>query len=297
MYICEKMETMAKNRQNFTRLVIDMLNGRWLLYNAESYLPLVMAILDRRVSTEEPGSKPEAYFADAGIPASSKGRGKEEKKVLVYPVHSALTKYETCESCGTEQMAAELVRLSSDGNVAGVVLDFDSPGGSGNAVVPLTDAIAAIRATGKPVIAHCDLCASAAYWIASQCDAVFMDNELSRVGSIGAYASILDNRGADGNGAKVIEVYARESPDKNAAYREARDGKPEKMQDELSELIGVFHNAVKSGRPDLKADAPGVLTGAMFSPAKAVEVGLADGVARLDQCIDNVIARAEFNNQ
>ena len=53
---------------------------------------------------------------------------------------------------------------------------------------------------------------------------------------------------------------------------------------------------MKGGRPDLKADADGVLTGALFHQDKAVPLGLADGMKSLSECIENVFIRAEFNN-
>ena len=176
----------------------------------------------------------------------------------------------------------------------GFVLDIDSPGGAGNAIAPMLQAIREIRNLGKPIIAHCDFCASAALWIASQCDAVMMDNSLSEIGSLGAYASILDNRENLQTGEKIITVYADESDDKNKAVRDALEGKYDTLKKDLSELVADFRTAVTSGRPNLKTDEEGVMTGAMFRADKAVAIGLADGMMTLQECIENVFIRAEF---
>ena len=191
-------------------------------------------------------------------------------------------------------MANALIEYASKDDIVGVVLDIDSPGGSSNAIMPLINAINQVKAMGKPIIVHTDFCASAAIWVASQCDAIFMDNSLSEVGSIGAYATIFDNRQNLQTGEKVITIYADESSDKNKGVREALEGKYETVKAELSELVSDFQAAVKAGRPDLKADAEGVMTGAMFRTAKAIKLGLADGMASLQECIENVYIRAEY---
>ena len=131
-------------------------------------------------------------------------------------------------------------------------------------------------------------------WIASQCDAVMMDNSLSEIGSLGAYASILDNRENLQTGEKIITVYADESDDKNKAVRDALEGKYDTLKKDLSELVADFRTAVTSGRPNLKTDEEGVMTGAMFRADKAVAIGLADGMMTLQECIENVFIRAEF---
>ena len=214
---------------------------------------------------------------------------------VVVPLHGALTKYDTCDTYGTAGIAAKMDEFINDDEVVGFVLDIDSPGGAENAIFPLVSAIARARAAGKPVIAHCDSCYSAAYWVASQCDAIFADNARSGFGSIGAYAQILDDREDKMTGYKIITIYAPESKDKNLAYREALDGKTEKMEEQLSELVSAFHAAVKAGRPSLKADADGVMTGATFKAEKSIELGLADGIGSMDECIENVFIRSEYS--
>ena len=66
------------------------------------------------------------------------------------------------------------------------------------------------------------------------------------------------------------------------------------MEKILSSLVQHFYAAVKAGRPSLKADAEGVLSGADFDASEAVSLGLADGMATLDECVANVFVRADF---
>ena len=277
---------------NNTQTALDILRGIWLLHDADALLPYALKFLERNTSEVEKNEY--APSLSAGSSTSKKKSSSDQKKVLVLPIHGTLTKYETCTTYGTTDMANALIDYASKDDIVGVVLDIDSPGGSSNAIMPLINAINQVKAMGKPIIVHTDFCASAAIWVASQCDAIFMDNSLSEVGSIGAYATIFDNRQNLQTGEKVITIYADESSDKNKGVREALEGKYETVKAELSELVSDFQAAVKAGRPDLKADAEGVMTGAMFRTAKAIKLGLADGMASLQECIENVYIRAEY---
>ena len=282
-------------RTNYLQLSLDLRRGIWLIKDPGIFMSAVNAFFSRERNAPLLDAYQEETILLSLSEKSSSARGNsEDKKVVIIPIHGAMTKYDTCESYGTTTIATKMEKYIGGRDIAGFVLDIDSPGGSVNAIAPMLAAIAKARAAGHPVVAHCDSCYSAAYWVASQCDAVFADNDLSGFGSIGAYATILDNRENKQTGFKLITVYAPESTEKNAAYRNALDGKPEKMQRELSLVVTRFHGAVKAGRPNLQADADGVLSGADFLADAAMSVGLADGYASLDECVSNVFIRSEY---
>ena len=286
------------NRTNIIQLALDLRRGAWLIKDPGMLMQAVNAFFNRQSAGMSPLpelSLPAYRMSADGDSAQPSEEEAPTRRVIVVPLHGAMTKYETCENYGTSQLAVRIERHLTDPSVVGFVLDIDSHGGAVNAGAPLVQAIAKIRAAGKPVLAHCDSCYSAAYWVASQCDAVFADNALSGFGSIGAYASFLDDREDKQTGFKVITIHAPESKDKNAAYRDALDGKPEKMQRELSRLMQHFYAAVAAGRPSMKTDADGVLSGGEFEAEEAIALGLADGMSTLDECVQNVFVRAEFN--
>ncbi len=278
---------------NNLQLALDLRRGLWLIDGADAFLPSVISFLDKNltVRADLPDFEAtQAIYCDDDGPTPDKEEEEIKKVVMIVPLHGPMTKYDTCTSYGTTTIAQKMLKLLSKDEVVGFILDIDSGGGCANAVAPLVQAIRKIREAGKPIIAHVDTCCSAAYWVASQCESIFMDNLLSNVGSIGAYAQILDES-TDESGRRIVNVYAKESPDKNAAVREALDGKPEKMQKELSRLVAEFHAAVRSGRPNLKADSDGVMTGATFTTSDAINVGLADAMMDLDDCVENVYIR------
>lgn len=283
--------------KNNTQLAFDILRGLWLLRDAEALLPYAKAFIHREnLNLEENTTKPRLYSESGDYDDILQKPDIEAKKVAVIPLHGATIKYWNCSNDGTLALAEYMEVCASREDVIGFVLDVDSPGGAVNSIMPLVQAIRFVRSMGKPIVAHCDQCASAALWIASQCDAVYMDNEMSEIGSLGAYASVLDNRTNLQTGEKIIYVYADESSDKNKAVREALEGRYDTMKKELSTLVERFRTAVEKGRPKLDTKAEGVLTGAMFYTQDAIAVGLADGQLSLQECIENVFIRAEINN-
>ncbi len=290
---------MGKPRPNYTQLASDLMRGNWLLSGAAGFLPVVIGFLNRQ-SMELPDLADEPrFYADGGQSVSDDPgtAARTVKTVAVIPLHGAMTKYDTCTSYGTSYIGRRMVEAAGQEDVAAVVLDIDSGGGACNSVAPLVEAVRAVRAAGKPVLAHCDAALSAAYWVASQCDAVYMDNPLSSAGSIGAYARVVDDRAQDPQtGWKIIEIYPPESADKNRAYREAIDGDSSAMERELSVLVGMFRDAVTSARPQVKADAPGVMTGADFLAGAAVANGLADGVKTLQEVVEIAFALADTDD-
>ena len=113
--------------------------------------------------------------------------------IVVMPVKGTMLKYGTMCTYGTEEIAAKLDEAYSHKNVSGIILDIDSGGGAVDAVAPLVQSIRKSIAAGKPVVASCDLAASAAYWTASACSRIIANNDISaEFGSIGVMMSFHD---------------------------------------------------------------------------------------------------------
>lgn len=267
------------------QLARDIVQGKWLVSNPDRLLPIARSFLNKTPVEMEVKAASVTTVSDSGaLPEKA-------KRVAIIPLHGTMTKYDTCESYGTTFIAKRLREMADDENVIGIVLDIDSPGGSSSAIPPMIEAISHAKAAGKPVYAHVDFCASAAYWVASQCDAIYMDNDLSEVGSIGAMAVFIDSTAANPTtGEKTIVIYAEESPDKNFAYREALSGRYEAAKAELKPLVDQFRDAVVAGRPTIHKDQDGVLSGKMFGTAEALRLNMADAKKTLSETIEAVFA-------
>jgi protease-4 len=271
------------------QLARDIVQGKWLVSNPDRLLPIARSFLNKTPVDMEVKAASVTTVSDSGaLPEKA-------KRVAIIPLHGTMTKYDTCESYGTTFIAKRIREMADDENVIGIILDIDSPGGSSSAIPPMIEAISHAKAAGKPVYAHVDYCASAAYWVASQCDAIYMDNDLSEVGSIGAMAVFIDSTAANPTtGEKTIVIYAEESPDKNFAYREALSGRYEAAKAELKPLVDQFRDAVVAGRPTIHKDQDGVLSGKMFLTADALRLNMADARKTLHETIDAVFALASI---
>ena len=222
--------------------------------------------------------------------------GEEGDKVIVLPVKGTMLKYGTLCSYGMNEIAFYIKHFAAKENVSAIVLDIDSGGGAVNAVPPLLEAISFVKSLGKPIVAHCDMACSAAYWTASACDQIFSNNNVSSLfGSIGVMLSFLDMiPHYEAKGAKFHEVYADQSSDKNQAFQKLLKGEYDQIRQEMLNPMAIqFQDAVKSNRAGkLISDTAGILSGATYSGGKSVEIGLADRVGTLKDAINYASANA-----
>ena len=289
---------MKKKFVNNRVLASEILRGKWLLddRSASKMLDAAQSFL-RRETIKGDITEPimlsfQAMDGEEYMATSDEDANITQPCVLIVPVQGTLTQYDNCFGTATMEIVSILEQYRTDENVIGFILDINSPGGAVNAVMPLVNEIKKIQADGKPIITHCDFAASAAYWIASQTDRIVMDNILSEVGSIGVCATLVDDRENKATGERHLTIYAPQSTDKNKSYRDALEGDFAAMEKELSETAVVFQESVKAGRPKLKADTEGVLSGAVFTTAKAIDLNMADTMGDLASCVEIVAIRA-----
>ncbi len=189
--------------------------------------------------------------------------------------------------CSTEDLQADVIAAANDPEVAAICYVVDSPGGEVDGTQLAANVIRDV-ATKKPSVAWVTgLGASAAYWLASQTSAIYLADDTTVVGSIGVVAQHVDRSGADQQrGVKRTEItagkYKRIASDTGPLSQEGRDY----IQQEVDHIYSVFVDAVSVGRG---ASVDQVLSdmadGRVFLGQKAVDAGLADGIATLDQVI------------
>ena len=280
-------------------LLSDVLRSMWAM-SVESAM-MAGHDLNRIMNRDWDGGRPamsmddRAPFPVAVVFAGSEQTGSSFDKApqgstAIIPLKGTMLKYGTMCTYGTTEIASALLEAASHKNIGSIVMDVDSGGGAVDAVAPIVEAINQARAKyGKPVVASCDLCASAAYWSASACNQVIANNDISsQFGSIGVMMSFADVKPYwEKMGIKFHTVYAPESTHKNREFELALEGKYEEIQKlRLSPLAVKFQNAVRTNRGDkLKESTPGILNGAMFYASDAVAFGLADKIGNMDSAI------------
>lgn len=170
---------------------------------------------------------------------------------------------------------------AADANPAFVahLLYIDSPGGE---VFGLNEAHQIIKSLTKPVYALVESrCCSAAYYLASAAEKIFVTSPLSTVGSIGCMVTLCDSREYwEKHGIKDIDIYATKSIRKNKTYMDALDGN---VKDYIIKILdpamGLFENNVRGSRPQVEES---VFEGDTYYANEAQQLGLIDGVESLE---------------
>jgi len=230
----------------------------------------------------------------AGTVAKSSGKGfadAPEGSVAVIPLKGDMMKEGTYCSYGTEEIAAVIREAASAENIIGIRLDIDSGGGAVDAIAPMLDAITFSQGLGKPVVASCDLCASAAYYVACHCDEIVADNAISaEFGSIGVMMQFPDYaKYYEQKGIKVHTIYSDLSTYKNAPFEAALKGDYKSIREEqLNPLAREFQQAVRLRRKNLDEKVDGILAGRMFYAADARKYGLIDAIGTSDTATEEV---------
>jgi signal peptide peptidase SppA len=213
--------------------------------------------------------------------------GKGGKTTAVIRIGGTLMK--SASSLGgtsTVQLRRDVRNAATDPNVSAILLAIDSPGG---AVAGTADLAADVKAATrkKPVWAHVDdLGASAAYWIASQANAIYANSPTALIGSIGTVMTIYDqSQAAEQAGVKTLVF--RTGPLKGAGtpgepITEDQTGHFQKL---VNEVQTHFDHAVRSGRGMSAAQLAAVRSGGVFPADEAKSLGLIDGVRSLDSTL------------
>jgi len=213
----------------------------------------------------------------------------------IFAISGTMLKYGTYCSYGTMEVSNAIREAVDSGKFTSLIYDIDSGGGSVDAIAPLIEVTKYAQSKGIAVIALVDLCASAAYYFACQCDEIIAGNSISaEIGSIGVMMSFRTNKKQlEAAGIEDHVVYSDESDWKNKPYTNAVDALPTPetrydllKSEELNPLAIGFKEAVKACRPQLNLSIEGIISGRMFFAAQAMEYGLIDRVGDMSLAID-----------
>lgn len=218
----------------------------------------------------------------------------QPSKIALISVSGPLTPRGSWFGSSLSGIAAQVARAAGDPDVAAIILDIDSPGGT---VAGTAEAAAAVAdaATKKPVCACVNtLAASAAYWIASQASEIVMTPSAD-VGSIGAMVMHVDyGKALEDAGINVTMIRSEQSPKKNEAhpFGPLSDEAKANLQSRVNDAGADFIRAVASGRKVTQAKVKDEFgQGRMFGARDALARGMADRIGTLDQVISGMVAK------
>lgn len=163
--------------------------------------------------------------------------------VHVFDLVGTLTPERTGEMA--ERLASVLARAQGQDLI---VLYIDSVGGAVSGVKELATMIAEASVPTVAVVG--DVCASAAYWIASQCSQIWAISPTARIGSVGGLVTYTKpSKMAEEMFGEEVTIYAPQSTRKNEEFRALESGNTEPIQKSILEpLTALFIGDVFRGR-------------------------------------------------
>lgn len=199
-----------------------------------------------------------------------------------------------CGMIGYDQIDRILADAIANKEVGAILLNIDSPGGEVAGCFDFARKLRGMGASagGKPIVAFAnEMACSAAYAIASSCDAV-MTTETGIVGSIGVWTMQVDmTKGLSKNGVEVTMIRAGERKARGGPYEVADAETFTKLQGWVDQTWDIFAEHVAETR-DMTADAVRSLEGDWFTGPEALGLGLIDAVDTPDAIFEAVAALA-----
>ncbi len=195
-----------------------------------------------------------------------------------------------------EQLLPALRSAMEDEGAQALVLQIDSPGGSPVQAGLVYDEIRRLRELhDKPVYAVVeDTCASAAYYIASAADKIYV-NKASVVGSIGV---LMDGFGFTGSLEKLGIERRLLTAGGNKGFLDPfspmSDAQRQHAQTLLDQIHRQFIAAVKQGRGERLKETADTFSGLFWTGEQAVDMGLADSLGSVDGVAREVVKAEEL---
>jgi len=235
--------------------------------------------------------------ADVGYQTLKVGNGQQ---VAVIPLAGTLMKASSSMSASSSTIAARraIRKAAADQEVAAIIVMIDSPGGTVSGTADLAAEVAA-AARQKPVWAFAeDLCASAAYWVASQCDQIFANNPTALIGSIGTLAVVYDlSEAAKEQGVKALVFGTGPLKGAGTPGSEITDEQQAYFRGMVEDSQKSFDAGVMKGRSLTAKQLEAVKTGGVFGATEALGLKLIDGIQSFDKTVADLAAEARRQNR
>ena len=198
-----------------------------------------------------------------------------------------------------EHVVSALQAAFEDKHTAGVILRINSPGGSPVQSGIINDEMLRLRAKYPAIPLHVvveDVCASGGYYVAAGADKIFVD-KASIVGSIGV---LMDGFGFTGTMEKLGVERRLLTAGESKGFLDPFSPQNENHKDHAKQMLGEIHqqfiDVVRKGRGKRLKESPEMFSGLMWSGAKSIELGLADGYGSVESVARDVINAAEVRD-
>lgn len=206
------------------------------------------------------------------------------KYPVIFNIVGPIVKYSSWNYVGTQSMMKMLSSIDRNPNVSGVLFNHDSGGGMVSGTAEFADFISNMQ---KPTISWTnDTQCSASEWLASACEYKMAGPFASAIGSIGTFMSFQDFSAMfEKWGAKIYEVYAPQSTEKNFDFKELLKGNEEPYQQRLASITDNFISTIKNNYGDTLKDDGHVFKGKTYNAQEALKVGLIQEIGSIEQAL------------
>lgn len=198
-----------------------------------------------------------------------------------------------------EHVVSALQAAFDDKHTAGVILRVNSPGGSPVQSGIINDEMRRLRAEHPNIPLHVvveDVCASGGYYVAAAADKIFVD-KASIVGSIGV---LMDGFGFTGTMDKLGVERRLLTAGENKGFLDPFSPQNQHQNEHAKQMLGEIHqqfiDVVRRGRGKRLKETPEMFSGLMWSGAKSIELGLADGYGTVDSVARDVFKASDVRD-
>lgn len=211
-----------------------------------------------------------------------------ENGIGVIPIHGPMMRNPDllCQylfgAVDTEAVIDAVNTAAQRPDVQATFLDIDSPGGSVSGTPELAQAVADLCKSKYTYAFSGGQMCSAAYWVASQCDAIYVTPS-ARVGSIGVILPVVDSSEAYKQAGLHVEVFAAGKYKSTGMPGVAlTDDQRAWLQSDVEEIASDFRSAVLVRGRSIPAEA---MEGQTFSARQAMRFNLAGTVKSRDAAL------------
>lgn len=180
------------------------------------------------------------------------------------------------------QMAGALIeQAAQDPAVKGILLRIDSPGGTVDGTEALSRTVREAAAKKQVITLAGGCIASAAYWVGSASNAVYLEAGTTAAGSIGVVSKHVDISGLEARvGIKTTEITSGKFKRIASMHEPLSDAGRNSIQSQLDHIYSLFVNAVAAHRGvSTQTVLDRMADGRTFIGQQAIDAGLADGFA------------------
>lgn len=198
-----------------------------------------------------------------------------------------------------EKVTEALQAAFKDRGTQGVILRINSPGGSPVQSGIINDEIRRLRGKHPDIPLYAvveDVCASGGYYVAAAADRIYVD-KASIVGSIGV---LMDGFGFTGTMDKLGVERRLLTAGENKGFLDPFSPQDAQHKQHAQILLDDIHKQfieiVRKGRGKRLKESPELFSGLMWTGAKSVELGLADGLGSVESVARDVIRAEEIRD-